>query len=88
MFLKFLIGVSLIAALFSLRSAVDAAPGPEPAAAPPADMWRSARDGARFRALYKRLIDAENRHDIAAIKPIVWNSPDALFVAANLFDFS
>jgi hypothetical protein len=27
------------------------------------------------------LIDAENRHDIAAVKPMVWNSRDALFVA-------
>lgn len=81
MSLKFLIAVFLIAALYSLRSAVDAAPGPEPAAAPRADMWLSADDEATLRALYKRLIDAENRHDIAAVKPMVWNSPDALFVA-------
>jgi hypothetical protein len=80
MFLKFFTAVSLIAALSSVRSAGDAAPGPEPAAAPP-DMWLSANDEAGLRALYERLIDAENRHDIAAVKPMVWNSPDTLFVA-------
>ena len=31
--------------------------------------------------LYHRLIDAENRHDIAAVKPLVWISPNTLFVA-------
>jgi hypothetical protein len=41
----------------------------------------SADDEAELRALYRRLIDAENRHDIAAVRPLVWNSPDALFVA-------
>jgi hypothetical protein len=34
-----------------------------------------------LRATYKRLIDAENAHDIAAVKAFVWNSPSALFVA-------
>ena len=40
-----------------------------------------ADDEAELRALYRRLIDAENRHDIAAVRLFVWNSPDALFVA-------
>jgi hypothetical protein len=31
--------------------------------------------------LYKRLIDAENAHDIAAVSRFVWDSPSALFVA-------
>jgi ketosteroid isomerase-like protein len=30
---------------------------------------------------YKDLIDAENRHDLAAVKGMVWNSASALFVA-------
>jgi ketosteroid isomerase-like protein len=30
---------------------------------------------------YKNLIDAENRHDLAAVKGMVWDSPSALFVA-------
>jgi hypothetical protein len=31
--------------------------------------------------LYKHLIDAENRHDLEAVRPLVWQSPSALFVA-------
>jgi hypothetical protein len=38
-------------------------------------------DFEELRALYKKLIEAENRHDIAAVRPMVWVSPDALFVA-------
>jgi hypothetical protein len=34
-----------------------------------------------IKALYRRLIDAENRHDLAAVRPLVWVSPNALFVA-------
>jgi hypothetical protein len=34
-----------------------------------------------LRDTYKRLIDAENAHDIAAVRTFVWNSPSALFVA-------
>lgn len=34
-----------------------------------------------LKALYKQLIDAENRHDIAAVRPLVWVSPNTLFVA-------
>jgi len=35
----------------------------------------------QIRAIYKRLIDAENRHDVAAVRELVWNSPSTLFVA-------
>ncbi len=34
-----------------------------------------------LRGLYKQLIDAENRHDIAAVRSLVWVSPNTLFVA-------
>jgi hypothetical protein len=34
-----------------------------------------------LRGLYKHLIDAENRHDIAAVRSFVWVSPNTLFVA-------
>jgi hypothetical protein len=34
-----------------------------------------------LRDTYKRLIDAENAHDIAAVRTLLWNSPSALFVA-------
>src|SRR5215469_16875091 len=32
-------------------------------------------------ALYRKLIEAENRHDLTAVKGMLWNSPNALFVA-------
>jgi ketosteroid isomerase-like protein len=34
-----------------------------------------------IRRAYKELIDAENKHDISAVRSMVWNSPSALFVA-------
>jgi hypothetical protein len=32
-------------------------------------------------ALYRRLIDAENRHDLTVVRQMVWESPNTLFVA-------
>jgi hypothetical protein len=32
-------------------------------------------------AIYRKLIDAENRHDLAAVRALVWESPNTLFVA-------
>jgi hypothetical protein len=34
-----------------------------------------------LRVLYKQLVDAENRHDLEAVKPLLWKSPSMLFVA-------
>ena len=31
--------------------------------------------------IYKKLIDAENRHDLPAVRELVWSSPSTLFVA-------
>jgi ketosteroid isomerase-like protein len=31
--------------------------------------------------VYKQLIDAENAHDLPAVRALVWNSPSTLFVA-------
>lgn len=31
--------------------------------------------------LYRELIEAENRHDLAAVRPMLWDSPSTLFVA-------
>jgi hypothetical protein len=45
--------------------------------AEPAD----ARALDEIRALYRTLIEAENRHDLAAVRKIVWDSPSTLFVA-------
>jgi hypothetical protein len=39
------------------------------------------RELEELKTLYKHLIDAENRHDIAAVRPLVWESKDTLFVA-------
>ncbi len=33
------------------------------------------------RDTYKRLIEAENNHDLASVRKFVWNSPSTLFVA-------
>ena len=51
------------------------AASPQDLAPVPQDRLLSANDPEELRALYRRLIDAENRHDIAAVKP------NALFVA-------
>jgi hypothetical protein len=32
-------------------------------------------------ALFHRLVDAENRHDLVAVRPFLWDSPSTLFVA-------
>jgi hypothetical protein len=34
-----------------------------------------------LRGLYRQLIDAENRHDLKAVRSFVWTSPSMLFVA-------
>ncbi len=35
----------------------------------------------RINVLYRRLIEAENRHDLAAVRKFMWESADTLFVA-------
>jgi hypothetical protein len=34
-----------------------------------------------LKRLYKELIDDENRHDLVAVRKLVWSSPSMLFVA-------
>jgi hypothetical protein len=34
-----------------------------------------------LKQIFKQLIEAENRHDIPAVKAMIWNSPSTLFVA-------
>jgi hypothetical protein len=41
----------------------------------------SAGARAEIKTLYKQLIDAENQHDLQAVRPLVWISPSTLFVA-------
>ncbi len=53
-------------------------------AAPPADPRTAPLDQAtldRIGGLYHQLIEAENRHDLAAVRRMVWESSDTLFVA-------
>jgi hypothetical protein len=49
-------------------------------AAAPADTLGAATLD-EINAIYRKLIDAENRHDLAAVRTLVWESPNTLFVA-------
>jgi len=46
----------------------------------PADASDS-RSEQEIKSIYKNLIDGENRHDLSAVRELVWNSPSTLFVA-------
>jgi hypothetical protein len=80
MLMKSLGALSLIAILTGAQSAAVAACDPESTPAPH-EASLSARELEELRTLYKQLIAAENRHDIAAVRAFVWDSPNALFVA-------
>lgn len=41
----------------------------------------AANSEQEIKDLYKKLIDAENRHDLPAVRELVWNSASTLFVA-------
>jgi hypothetical protein len=77
MLMKSLGALSLIAILTSPQSVAVA----EDTMPVTHDNSLSARDLEELKTLYKRLIDAENRHDISAVRAFVWDSPGALFVA-------
>lgn len=77
---KLLPALVLFASLLAAGQAVAASSGQEAATGAFVDPL----DGATLdslKTLYKQLIDAENRHDLAAVKPLVWVSPATLFVA-------
>jgi hypothetical protein len=65
-----------VAALFLLAGAAPAAWAEVPDAAP-IDQNTLAYIGS----VYRKLIEAENRHDLESVKPLVWESPSTLFVA-------
>jgi hypothetical protein len=67
----YVIGVSLLAA--SLMFAPDFV-GAQASSVRPAMQ-------SQIRQLYRTLIEAENSHDIEKVRAIVWDSPEALFVA-------
>jgi len=69
------IGFAAIAATF-----INIPTAPAADANPPAALLSEATLN-ELHGLYRELIDAENRHDIDAMRRFVWNSPDALFVA-------
>ncbi len=70
---------------FSLIGVVLATFLPSPVTAAPTSQIHSVPlDQAtldRIGTLYHTLIDAENRHDLAAVRKMVWESPNTLFVA-------
>src|SRR6201992_3385399 len=78
MFQKSLIAVSLFAIL---ASPAPAAASDRQSAHAPHGQLLNAHDFEQLTDLYNRLIVANNNHDIAAVKPMFWVSPDALFVA-------
>jgi hypothetical protein len=41
----------------------------------------SSQDVENLKSLFRQFIAAENRHDVGAVKPFLWNSPSTLFVA-------
>jgi hypothetical protein len=79
MFAKALAALSLVTIL--ARPLPAAAASDQEAVPAPHGELLGAHDLEELRTLYKRLIDAENRHDLAAVRPLFWVSPDALFVA-------
>jgi hypothetical protein len=66
---------------FDLSASALAENASQPSASKPYTEPLSAEDMSRLKTLFKQLIDAENRHDLVAVKPLLWNSPSALFVA-------
>lgn len=72
--------IGLTAGLTLVRPAA-AAPGNQTSAGPSYVTPLVAAAVKDLTALYRRLIDAENRHDLGAVKSLLWSSPSTLFVA-------
>src|SRR5215471_12941037 len=70
-----LIAASVIGAVASMVAA------PKSPAAPGYAERLDASALKEIRSLYRRLIEAENRHDLAEVRTLVWDSPSTLFVA-------
>jgi hypothetical protein len=43
--------------------------------------YRANEQRAEIKRIYKQLIDPENKHDLPAVRALVWNSASTLFVA-------
>ena len=68
--------ITALAAALAVAYATAASCRPAPSAEP-----LDAETLAQIKVQYRRLIDAENRHDLDAVRRMVWDSPSALFVA-------
>jgi hypothetical protein len=75
---------SVVFAAFAFGLAQHSAALAEPAQKPVGTQHGNVPSGPELedvKSLFRQLIDAENRHDIAAVRPLVWVSPNTLFVA-------
>ncbi len=66
-----------IAAAMICRPIPISAEEPSPAYVEPLD----SETISHLKNLYSQLIEAENKHDLAAVRPMLWTSPSTLFVA-------
>jgi hypothetical protein len=80
MLIKSLAILSLVTTLARPLSAVVAV-AHRPSTPASSSQSLNGREVEELRTLFKHLIDAENRHDIAAVRSLIWVSPNALFVA-------
>jgi len=74
------IAASVIGAIFLLVGSA-ANPRAQSLTAPGATEPLDAATLKEIKALYRKLIDAENRHDLAEVRTMLWDSPSTLFVA-------
>jgi hypothetical protein len=65
----------------AVAATLPATAGAQTTAAPSATGPLDAGTLNEIDALYHTLIDAENRHDLAAVRTMVWDSPSTLFLA-------
>jgi hypothetical protein len=77
---RVLIAVSVIAVLACTLGSVPSSGDQNPTASEAIEPL-DAPTLEEVRALYRKLIEAENRHDLAAVRIVVWDSPSMLFVA-------
>ncbi|HKM73859.1 MAG TPA: hypothetical protein VJX94_27985 [Stellaceae bacterium] len=75
-----LIAVPVIAGLAGMLGSVPSARGQDPAASEAIEPL-DAPTLKEIRTLYRKLIEAENRHDLAEVRAMLWDSPSTLFVA-------
>jgi len=77
---RFLVGAFFIMALPALATSA-AITHARRAATPSYTEPLNASTLNQIRTLYRKLIEAENRHDLEEVRAMVWDSPSTLFVA-------